>query len=120
MNLRSQPDVAKEGTDRLTLNYSILQVTVEKQIWCFNGSELKNNLHYLVEERSLVILRPNRSDTGRYTVLLTNPFSNDTAHKDVTVYCKNNENIFVSFYASLSFTFCHVLITLLSMLCGLL
>ncbi|XP_072249886.1 V-set and immunoglobulin domain-containing protein 10-like [Leuresthes tenuis] len=96
VNLSSQPDVAKEGTERLTLNYSMLQGIVEQQIWYFNGRELKNNLHYLVEERSLVILRPNRSDTGRYTVLLTNPFSNMTAHKDVTVYYGPDEPIIVA------------------------
>ncbi|KAM4580830.1 V-set and immunoglobulin domain-containing protein 10-like [Odontesthes bonariensis] len=96
VTLSTQPDVAKEGTERLTLNYSMRQGVVEQQIWYFNDRELKNNLHYLVEERSLVILRPNRSDIGRYTVLLSNPFSSVTAHKDVTVHYGPDEPIIVA------------------------
>ncbi|XP_037639752.1 V-set and immunoglobulin domain-containing protein 10-like [Sebastes umbrosus] len=78
-------DFAKEGTDRFTLQYSMLRGVVEQQKWFFNGVEIKSNSRYSVEERSLVILRPNRSDTGEYTVILTNPFSSVTTHMNVTV-----------------------------------
>ncbi|KAM7421329.1 hypothetical protein PAMA_015468 [Pampus argenteus] len=84
VNVSTQPAFAIEGTDRFTLQYSMHGV-VEQQMWFFNDREINTNSHYSVEQRSLVILRPNRNDTGRYTVSLTNPFSNVTTHIDVTV-----------------------------------
>ncbi|XP_008304136.1 V-set and immunoglobulin domain-containing protein 10-like [Stegastes partitus] len=83
--LSTQPDFAKEGAERFTLRYSMLQGVVEQQTWFFNGREIKTDSHYLVEQRSLVILNPNRSDSGQYSVHLTNPFSTATALKNVTV-----------------------------------
>ncbi|XP_039974519.1 V-set and immunoglobulin domain-containing protein 10-like isoform X2 [Xiphias gladius] len=85
VELSVQPDFVKEGTERLTLQYSMLRGVVEKQMWFLNGGEIKPSSRYSVEQRSLVILSPNRSDTGRYAVLLTNPFSSGTAHVNVTV-----------------------------------
>ncbi|XP_023131986.2 V-set and immunoglobulin domain-containing protein 10-like [Amphiprion ocellaris] len=85
LTLSTQPDFAKEGTDRFTLHYSMMQGVVEQQMWFFNGREINTNSHYVVEQRSLVILGPNRSDTGQYSVHLTNPFSSTTALKNVTV-----------------------------------
>lgn len=86
--LSARPEFAVEGTDNFTLQYSILQGVVEQQTWFFNGEEIKTDSHYSVEQTSLVILRPNRRDTGRYAVLLTNPFSSVTADMNVTVLCK--------------------------------
>lgn len=82
--------LAKEGTEKFTLRYSMLQGVVEQRTWLFNGEEIKNSSHYTVKERSLVILGLNRGDTGRYRVLLTNPFSRVEADINVTVLCKMN------------------------------
>uniref|UniRef100_A0A3Q3GTR7 Ig-like domain-containing protein n=1 Tax=Kryptolebias marmoratus TaxID=37003 RepID=A0A3Q3GTR7_KRYMA len=68
VTLSAQPDLAKEGTENITLQYSVLQGTVKQQMWLFNGREVKNGSHYLIERRSLVILGPNRTDTGLYTL----------------------------------------------------
>lgn len=88
MTVISEPASAQEGDDWFTLQYSMLQGVTEKHMWFFNSVEIKTNSHYLVEQGRLVILRPNRHDTGQYTVLLTNPFSSVTTHIHVTVLCK--------------------------------
>ncbi|XP_047454018.1 V-set and immunoglobulin domain-containing protein 10-like [Mugil cephalus] len=93
VTLSSQPEFAKEGTDRFMLHYSVPQDVVEQQTWLFNGKEIKNNSHYLVEQGRLVILRPNRSDTGQYTLLIANPFSRATAQKNVSVLYGPDEPI---------------------------
>nr|XP_054596954.1 V-set and immunoglobulin domain-containing protein 10-like [Nothobranchius furzeri] len=85
VSLNTQSDFAKEGTESFTLKYSMLHGVVEQQMWQFNGKELKNSSHYLIEGRSLVILRPNRSDAGLYSLLLTNPFSSAAARKTITI-----------------------------------
>ncbi|XP_070822887.1 V-set and immunoglobulin domain-containing protein 10-like [Chaetodon trifascialis] len=85
VTLSTQPDLAVEGSQRFTLQYRMQQGVVEQQMWFFNGIEINTNSRYSVENRSLVILRLNRSYTGRYTVSLTNPFSSETAHMNVTV-----------------------------------
>ncbi|KAM7383097.1 hypothetical protein PAMP_002779 [Pampus punctatissimus] len=92
VNLSTQPAFAIEGTDRFTLQYS-MQGVVEQQMWFFNDREIKTNSHYTVEQRSLVILMPNRNDTGRYTLSLMNPFSNVTTHINVTVLYGPDEPI---------------------------
>lgn len=87
-----KPDLAKEGSKELTLQYSMSQGVVEQHTWFFNGAEIKNSSHYSVDGSSLVITGLNRRDTGQYTVQLTNPFSNVTAHMNVTVLCKINSS----------------------------
>ncbi|XP_054477132.1 V-set and immunoglobulin domain-containing protein 10-like [Anoplopoma fimbria] len=91
--LRAQSGSAQEGAARFTLQYSMQQGVVEQQTWFFAGREIQSNSHYTVEERSLVILSPNRSDTGRYTVLLTNPFSRATTDVNVSVLYGPDEPI---------------------------
>lgn len=88
MTLSAQPDFAQEGSEQFTLQYSLLQGVVEQQMWFFNGIQINTNSHYSVEQQSLVILRPNRSDTGQYAVLLANPLSSVTTRMNVTVLCK--------------------------------
>lgn len=83
-----QPDFATEGAVQFTLQYSILQGIVEQQMWLFHGIQINSNAHYSVENRSLVVHRPTRNDTGQYTLLLTNPFSSVTVNSNVTVRCK--------------------------------
>lgn len=92
LTLSSQPGLIKEGTENFTLQHSMLQGVFEQQMWFFNGIEIKNSSHYLVKTQanSLVILRPNRNDTGEYAVLLTNPFRNAMASQNVSVQCKFN------------------------------
>lgn len=90
MILSTQPDFAQEGSERFTLQYSMLQGVVEQEMWFFNGIQINTDSHYRVERRSLVILGPNRRDTGQYALLLMNPFSSVTAHMNVTVLCKIN------------------------------
>ncbi|XP_076593808.1 V-set and immunoglobulin domain-containing protein 10-like isoform X2 [Chaetodon auriga] len=85
VTLSTQPDLAIEGSQRFTLQYRMQQGVVEQQMWFFNGIEINTDSRYSVEDRSLVIHRLNRSHTGRYTVSLTNPFSSETAHMNVTV-----------------------------------
>nr|XP_013767056.1 PREDICTED: V-set and immunoglobulin domain-containing protein 10-like [Pundamilia nyererei] len=89
LTLSSQPGLIKEGTENFTLQHSMLQGVFEQQMWFFNGIEIKNSSRYLVKTQanSLVILRPNRNDTGEYAVLLTNPFRNATASQNVSVQC---------------------------------
>lgn len=83
-----QPDFASEGASQFTLSYSMLQGTVEQETWLFHGIQINSNSHYSVENRSLVVLRPTRTDTGPYALLLTNPFNNVTVNRNVTVLCK--------------------------------
>lgn len=83
-----QPNFVAEGAVQLTLRYSVLQGVIEQQTWFFHGIKISSSSHYSVENRSLVIFRPTRSDTGRYTLLLTNPFSSVTVNSNVTVRCK--------------------------------
>ncbi|XP_062279155.1 V-set and immunoglobulin domain-containing protein 10-like [Scomber scombrus] len=93
VTLSTESAFATEGSDRITLQYSMLQGVVEQQMWFFSGREIKNSSHYSVEQESLVILSPNRSDTGRYTLSLTNPFSSVTTHMNVTVLYGPDEPI---------------------------
>ncbi|XP_059194393.1 V-set and immunoglobulin domain-containing protein 10-like isoform X2 [Centropristis striata] len=83
--LTLQPDLAKEGPDPFTLQYSMDQGTVEQKTWFFNDVEINSNSHYSVQTERLVVLQPNRSDTGRYTVTLRNPISSVATHIDVNV-----------------------------------
>ncbi|XP_053289600.1 V-set and immunoglobulin domain-containing protein 10-like [Pleuronectes platessa] len=85
VELTVQPELLKEGIDPFLLQYSVLRGEVEQQKWLFNGTEIKTSSHYTVKDRSLEILNPNRNDTGRYTVVLTNPLSRVEAHRDITV-----------------------------------
>ncbi|XP_060936380.1 V-set and immunoglobulin domain-containing protein 10-like [Limanda limanda] len=85
VELTVQPDLLKEGLDPFLLQYRVLRGEVEQQRWLFNGTEIKTSSHYTVKARSLEILHPNRNDTGRYTVVLTNPLSRVEAHRDITV-----------------------------------
>ncbi|XP_051262738.1 V-set and immunoglobulin domain-containing protein 10-like isoform X1 [Dicentrarchus labrax] len=91
--LSAKPDLAIEGTDEFTLQYSMLHGVVEQEKWFFNDKEINNGSQYSVREKSLVILRPDRTDTGEYTVSLANPFSNVTARMHVTVLYGPDEPI---------------------------
>lgn len=92
LTLSTSSGLVKEGTESFSLQYSMLQGVFEQQMWFFRGTEIKTSSRYIVktEAKSLVILQPNRNDAGEYAVLLTNPFRNAMASKNVTVWCKFN------------------------------
>ncbi|KAM4600444.1 V-set and immunoglobulin domain-containing protein 10-like [Polymixia lowei] len=85
VTISTSPDYAVEGAQNITLQYSTLQGAADQRTWYFNGAEVTTNSHYSIEQKSLVINRPNRNDTGRYTLVLTNPFSTVPTHTNVTV-----------------------------------
>ncbi|KAK2903622.1 hypothetical protein Q8A67_008335 [Cirrhinus molitorella] len=85
VSLHTDPGDAIEGEIRFTLYYSTLQGEAKEVQWFFNGLQLKNGPHYSISGKKLTINQPSRTDTGRYTVLLTNPFSSETQHRDITV-----------------------------------
>ncbi|KAM9310185.1 V-set and immunoglobulin domain-containing protein 10-like [Pholidichthys leucotaenia] len=85
VTLTTNPDPAVEGCERFTLQYRMDQGVIEHQKWFYNDSEIKNGSRYLVEQSNLVILGLDRSDSGQYMVLLTNPFSNYSAKTNVKV-----------------------------------
>ncbi|XP_027867964.1 V-set and immunoglobulin domain-containing protein 10-like [Xiphophorus couchianus] len=93
VTLITAPYFAQEGAERFTLQYNMLQGVVEQEIWRFNGRDLQNSTHYLMEGTSLVIFGPNRTDKGSYSVTLMNPFSSMTIHKNVTVLYGPDEPI---------------------------
>lgn len=91
VSLRAEPNLVKEGIGQLTMTYNMKQGVVEQQMWFFNDKAINTNSHYLIANQSLVINKPNRNDTGRYRVSLTNPFSTVTTSILVTVLCKIND-----------------------------
>ncbi|KAK3541199.1 hypothetical protein QTP86_016210, partial [Hemibagrus guttatus] len=74
-----------EGGAPFTLSYSSMQGPVMTLTWYFKGSEVVNGSRYLITSKSLIINQPNRNDTGLYSVVLTNPFSNVKQSKNITV-----------------------------------
>ncbi|XP_048010122.1 V-set and immunoglobulin domain-containing protein 10-like isoform X1 [Megalobrama amblycephala] len=85
VSLHTDSDDAVEGEVKFTLYYSTMRGEAKEVRWLFNGLQLKNGSHYSIGEKKLTINQPSRNDTGRYTVLLTNPFSSETHHRNVTV-----------------------------------
>lgn len=115
VNLSMRPSSVIEGTDNFTLQYSMLQGVVEQQTWRFNGGEVKNSSRRLLVRTSLVILKPNRSDAGLYTLSLTNPFNNVTAQINVPVFCKRSSFLFLVVIMSIWIISCHVFVTFFSL-----
>ncbi|MCJ8745496.1 hypothetical protein PDJAM_G00130770 [Pangasius djambal] len=74
-----------EGGVPFTLSYSSMQGPVMTSTWYFKGLEVVDSSRYLITQKSLTINRPNRNDTGLYSVVLSNPFSNVTQSKNITV-----------------------------------
>ncbi|XP_061677011.1 V-set and immunoglobulin domain-containing protein 10-like isoform X2 [Syngnathoides biaculeatus] len=82
------PDLIQEGNEEFLLQYRMLRGVVEHQLWFFNGHPIaeEDSLRYSVRAASLAVREPHRNDAGRYTVSLSNPFSNVTLHLNVTVF----------------------------------
>ncbi|XP_016110345.1 V-set and immunoglobulin domain-containing protein 10-like [Sinocyclocheilus grahami] len=85
VSLHTDPGDAIEGEVSFTLYYSTVQGEAKEVRWFFNGLQLRNGSHYSISGKNLTINQPSRNDTGRYTVLLTNPFSSETRHWNITV-----------------------------------
>ncbi|KAI5611961.1 V-set and immunoglobulin domain-containing protein 10-like isoform X2, partial [Silurus asotus] len=62
-----------------------MQGPVMTSAWYFKSVALVNSSRYLMTQNSLIINQPNRNDTGLYSVVLTNPFSNVMQSKNITV-----------------------------------
>lgn len=88
VSLHTDSDDAVEGEVKFTLYYSTMRGDAKEVRWLFNGLQLKNGSHYSIGGKKLTINQPSRNDTGRYTVLLTNPFSSETHHRNITVLCE--------------------------------
>ncbi|XP_067305598.1 V-set and immunoglobulin domain-containing protein 10-like [Pseudorasbora parva] len=84
-SLHTDSDDPVEGDDKVSLYYSTMRGDAKEVRWFFNGLQVKNGSHYSICERKLTINQPSRNDTGRYAVLLTNPFSSETQHRNITV-----------------------------------
>ncbi|XP_077086013.1 V-set and immunoglobulin domain-containing protein 10-like isoform X4 [Siphateles boraxobius] len=74
-----------EGEEKFSLYYSTMRGEAKEVRWFFNGLQVKNASHYSIAGQKLTINQPSRSDAGHYTVLLTNPFSNETLQRNITV-----------------------------------
>ncbi|XP_042597686.1 V-set and immunoglobulin domain-containing protein 10-like [Cyprinus carpio] len=85
VSLHTDPGDAVEGQVSFTLYYSTMQGEAKEVRWFFNGLQLRNGSHYSISGKNLTINGPSRNHTGRYTVLLTNPFSSETQHWNITV-----------------------------------
>lgn len=81
-------DDAVEGEAKFILYYSTMRGEAKETRWCFNGIQVKNASRYSIAGKKLTVNQPSRSDAGRYSVLLTNPFSNETLHRNITVLCE--------------------------------
>ncbi|XP_076868548.1 cell adhesion molecule CEACAM6 isoform X2 [Brachyhypopomus gauderio] len=77
---------AVEGGAAYELFYSSAPGQAASSEWYFNGLPLADSSRYAITDKSLTIKRPSRNDTGRYGVVLTNPFSSGKQYKDVTVF----------------------------------
>lgn len=88
-----EPDFAMEGADSFSLRFSTLQGEAVEWRWYFSGTEIKNTSHYSVEHGRLVIKQPTRSDTGPYSLVLTNPFSSVTTYTNITVFYGPDEPV---------------------------
>nr|XP_055068024.1 V-set and immunoglobulin domain-containing protein 10-like [Misgurnus anguillicaudatus] len=85
VSLRTDPDEAIEGVLVFTFYYNTMQGEAREVQWLFNGVQLESGSHYSINGKNLTINQPSRNDTGRYAVVLTNPFSSETQHKTITV-----------------------------------
>ncbi|XP_056619212.1 V-set and immunoglobulin domain-containing protein 10-like isoform X2 [Triplophysa dalaica] len=85
VSLHTDPLEAIEGAPVLTFYYSTMQGDAREVWWSFNGVRLDNGPHYSISGKNLTINQPSRNDTGRYAVVLTNPFSSGTHYRNITV-----------------------------------
>lgn len=95
VSLHTDPGDAVEGQVSFTLYYSTMQGEAKEVRWFFNGLQLRNGSHYSISGKNLTINQPSRNHTGRYTVLLTNPFSSETQHWNITVLCEYMVILFI-------------------------
>ncbi|XP_064156644.1 V-set and immunoglobulin domain-containing protein 10-like isoform X2 [Anguilla rostrata] len=80
------PEIIKEGIKNFSLQYSTTQGEATSVEWFFNDKKIKNGTPYIIGSKNLTVTNPNRTHTGRYTLKLSNPISNVTIDKDITVF----------------------------------
>ncbi|KAJ8404989.1 hypothetical protein AAFF_G00329100 [Aldrovandia affinis] len=85
VSVSSEPVKVVEGASAFTLGYSTLRGEADSAKWYFDGKEITNGIHYIIGNKNLKINNPTRSDTGRYSLVLTNPFSSETIYKMINV-----------------------------------
>ncbi|KAI1894821.1 hypothetical protein AGOR_G00119700 [Albula goreensis] len=85
VSVTAVPSRVVEGSSNFTLEYSTLQGEAESVKWYFNGKAIENGTRYIIADKSLKIKDPTRDDTGQYTLVLENPFSYKTVHKNISV-----------------------------------
>ncbi|XP_057196122.1 V-set and immunoglobulin domain-containing protein 10-like [Triplophysa rosa] len=85
VSLHTVPVEAVEGARVFAFHYSTMQGDAREVRWFFNGVRLDNGPHYSINGKNLTINQPSRNDTGRYAVVLTNPFSSGTHYRNITV-----------------------------------
>uniref|UniRef100_H2SHQ3 Ig-like domain-containing protein n=1 Tax=Takifugu rubripes TaxID=31033 RepID=H2SHQ3_TAKRU len=69
------PDIAADRRTVLRIESNGSLTFLNVPVSYTDSYTINSNSHYSVENRSLVVLKPTRNDTGQYTLLLTNPFS---------------------------------------------
>lgn len=85
LSLGTRPDFAVEGGGNFTLLSAMARGVVEEHAWFFNSIEIKSSSRHALDQKSLTILDPKRSDAGLYSLTLRNPYSSATAHKNITI-----------------------------------
>ncbi|XP_051577364.1 LOW QUALITY PROTEIN: V-set and immunoglobulin domain-containing protein 10-like [Myxocyprinus asiaticus] len=85
VSVHTDPGEAIEGESVFTLYSCTITGEAKEVQWFFNGIQLENGSHYFINGKNLTINKPSRNDTGCYTAVLTNPFSTETRHRNITV-----------------------------------
>ncbi|MBN3325739.1 VS10L protein, partial [Atractosteus spatula] len=102
LTVTSDPANPKEGDSQVKLVATTAQGTGDVT-WLLNGKPLPNDSRYEISGTSLVIKNVTCQDTGLYTCILKNPFSNDTFNKNITIfYGPENPQIVVTVGQSVS------------------
>ena len=90
LNLKS---VTVKAGQPVNLEASFLAEPEPTGTWSFEGTQITPNdrISYTIDAKvsKLVLLNSKRSDTGKYTIKLTNDSGTDSASVDVVVLCKS-------------------------------
>jgi len=86
-----KPVTVKAG-QTVNLEASFLAEPAPTGSWSFEGVQINQDdrVSYSIDEKGakLVLLNSKRTDTGKYTIKLTNDSGSDSASVDVIVLCK--------------------------------
>lgn len=74
--------------------------------WTINGKSVNQTTYRRIENvpnnTKFINDRPERKETGVYTITATNQYGTDTAEVEVTVVCKNSYSLFYVFKSLIS------------------